>query len=443
MEHTCDTEKAQLLESESNEKSYLKKATGVIAVFSAMLLFSSSATCVQLLERRIPDLELNTFRSGIPLLFYATGLLIMRRWPVIDRSKIAATLGYSLGISCSGLSQFVAVSFLPAAAAFCVCCTSGIISGIFIFALCWNETVTLKKVLFAGLCVCGVILRIQPWMQLKGYNQNGNTEKENSTYGSLHSLNETLCSIENSTDGSLHSLNETLCSIENSSQKINDEIGTTPEGNIIPCEQNETESLKGLQINNRGILYQKSSSTRLVSVIVGYGAAVSHGIFLELYVLVLKKYPYINKHPLEILFWALIVGTSISSIPMFLTETPVLSNNWFDVGMVIIHGVTCAGIWPLHMYGSGIINGNTVTIINSTKPVFMLISQYTVLSSILPGHRNWMEVVGVIFVLLGSSLSSVLEIVADSKWFFLFQTKVDDDNPRGIRWVFYKENSIM
>ena len=117
MEYTSDTEKVQLLENESNEKAYLQKATGVIAVFLAMLLFSSSATCVQLLERRIPDLELNAFRSGILQLLYTTGLLIMRRWPVIDRSKIAATLAYSLGISCAGLSQFVAVSFLPTAAA--------------------------------------------------------------------------------------------------------------------------------------------------------------------------------------------------------------------------------------------------------------------------------------------------------------------------------------
>ena len=281
MEHTSDTEKAQLLENESNEKAYLKKATGVIAVSLAILLFSSSATCVQLLERRIPDLELNAFRSGIPLLLYTTGLLIMRRWPVIDRSKIAATLAYSLGISCAGLSQFVAVSFLPAAAAFCVCCTSGIVCGIFIFALCRNETVTLKKVMFAGLCVCGAILIIQPWMQLEVYNENGTTEKEN-----------------------LYTLNKTLCSLENPSPKINDEIGTTSESDIIPCEQNGSQSLKRPQINNKGTLGQKSSSVRLVSVIVGYSAAVSHGIFLGLYVLVLKKYPYLNQHPLDTLFWA-------------------------------------------------------------------------------------------------------------------------------------------
>ena len=114
----------------------------------------------------------------------------MRRWPVTNRKEVAAILVYSLGVCCSGLAQFVAVSVLPAAAAFCVCCTSGTVCGIFIFALCWNETVTLKKVLFAGLCVCGVILIIQPWMQLEGHKRNVATVKGNSTYGSLDTLNE-------------------------------------------------------------------------------------------------------------------------------------------------------------------------------------------------------------------------------------------------------------
>ena len=46
----------------------------------------------------------------------------------------------------------------------------------------------------------------------------------------------------------------------------------------------------------------------------------------------------------------------------------------------------------------------------STQVAFMLIAQYTVLSSVLPGHRNWMEVVGVILVLMGSGASSVFEM---------------------------------
>ena len=285
----------------------------------------------------------------------------------MKRKEIAAILVYSLGVCCSGLAQFVAVSFLPAAAAFCVCCTSGIISGIFIFALCGEETVTLKKIMFAGLCVCGVILIIQPWVQLEVYNENGTKEKENSTYGSLHTLNQILCS-------------------KNSSRQTNEEKEIISQANITLCDQNESGSFRTPQTNRQRTLGHKSNSARLVSEIVGYSAAVSHGMFLGLYMLVLKKNPYINKHPLQTLFWVSILGTTVSLILMLLIETPVLPSNWFEFIMVIIHCVTCAAIWPLAMYGSGIITGNTVTIIMSTKSVFMLLSQYTVLSSILPGQ---------------------------------------------------------
>ena len=134
MELVSDAETGQLLQNEGSKRSYLKTATGIIAVFTAVILFSVSDTCVQLVERRIPDLEMNTFRSGIPLMFCTSVMLILQRWPIIEVSKIVAILAYSLANFCSSLSQFVAVSFLPAAEAFCVCCTSAIVWGLFIFA---------------------------------------------------------------------------------------------------------------------------------------------------------------------------------------------------------------------------------------------------------------------------------------------------------------------
>ena len=46
-------------------------------------------------------------------------------------------------------------------------------------------------------------------------------------------------------------------------------------------------------------------------------------------------------------------------------------------------------------------------LILSTTIVFVLIPQYTVLSSVLPGNKNWIEVVGIVLVLLGSTLESM------------------------------------
>ena len=158
----------------------------------------------------------------------------------------------------------------------------------------------------------------------------------------------------------------------------------------------------------------KSIGTSLVSEIVGYTAAVSGGILLSTEVVIVKRNPYINKHIVEFLYWGWSARTVVSLILMLIIETPVLPSNWFDVTMVTIHCVTGTAIWPLFIYQTKTIAGNTASLIMSTQVVFMLVSQYTVLSSILPGHRNWMEVVGVIVALLGSSLSSLSEILADT-----------------------------
>ena len=389
------TETKILLEKEKDDKlSYLKKASGIIAMLLTVILFCTSAICVQLLERRIPDLELNTFRCGIPLIFYVIGLVVIRRWPMIDRSQIGTALLFSMFTTGSGLFTFVAVTFLPAAAVLCISSTSTIVAGLFLFALCRTERVTPKKVLFAGLCVCGVIFVIQPWVQLETY---GITEKENPSDNVPHAVNKT-----------------TLTTIK-SSHETTETTGETFETSSCLCEENRNRT-KRPQSNPGNV-------TGILSQIVGYTASVSSRTFLTPEVLVAKRNSYINEHTLETLFWGWTAGTTASLILMFTIETPVLPRNWFDVCMVTIHSATCAAIWPLVIYGSSTVHGNTVTIIASTAVVFMLISQYTVLSSILPGHRNWMEVVRVFLVLLGSSLSSVLEILADTKLISCWKVK--------------------
>ena len=51
-----------------------------------------------------------------------------------------------------------------------------------------------------------------------------------------------------------------------------------------------------------------------------------------------------------------------------------------------------------------------INILFSSIIFFMLVPQYTFLSSIHPGHKNWIEVMGAILVFLGCTLSSLLEM---------------------------------
>ena len=82
MEKGQETEGLLIEESEEDNednkgrKRCLQSLKGVIATFAQVLLFTASATSVQLLERRIPDLELNTFRNAVPAVLYALGHFI-------------------------------------------------------------------------------------------------------------------------------------------------------------------------------------------------------------------------------------------------------------------------------------------------------------------------------------------------------------------------------
>ena len=78
--------------------------------------------------------------------------------------------------------------------------------------------------------------------------------------------------------------------------------------------------------------------------------------------------------------------------------------------LVFLHSAGYVFDLPSYVYGLQYVSANTGNIISCLTVVLMLIPQYTILSSIYPGNRNWIEVVGVVLVLLGSSLGSVLEL---------------------------------
>ena len=138
------------------------KLKGVTCVLADAVCNAASATCVQLLERRIPDLELNAFINAIPLVLYASVFILMRRWPVIERSQIGITFLYTDVTFVSQSLFFIAVSPPPVATVMTMFSTTFILFGLFAFSLSSDERIILRNVLFAGLCVSGVTLVIQP-----------------------------------------------------------------------------------------------------------------------------------------------------------------------------------------------------------------------------------------------------------------------------------------
>ena len=171
-------------------------------------------------------------------------------------------------------------------------------------------------------------------------------------------------------------------------------------------------------MSNHGNLSEMTTNTTAVEtikenillVVTGYLLAMAAGFMLTGDTIVVKKYPFIMENYVVAVFWASLaaaVGTAIISASV---EEITLPSNWRHAFYVFGQSVVFSLVWPTFYYAVKYLSGNTVNIVFSTSVVFFSIAQYTVLSSIHPGHRNWMEVVGVCLVLIGSILKSVLEL---------------------------------
>ena len=325
----------------NNDKvSFFDKLKGIVAMVVCDVNVVVLTSCCQLLERRISDFELNTMRLITGLVFMTLGLIYRKQLPWIPKSHIVAMLCYCSSTVTLSLCTFVAVTLIPLASAQCITTSSGITSALFIFAVFWTEPIIPKRVVFALLCISGVVLVVQPDFIFVKDHDTGNGSD-----------------------------------IINLTTRLGD--GTTE----------KTDKTQG----NFGL------------VALGYALSTTNSFLV-------KKFPLLGEQLLVTGFWTLIVGVIFSAVAMAIFENPVVPRNWLDGLFISGHCFTYAVIFTTGVIGNMYVSGNTVTIMYSMTIVLMLIPQYTVLSSIHPGHRNWMEVVGAFLVLLGSSLGSVLEI---------------------------------
>ena len=191
-EEYCNSEKTPILEymSESRSKkdnengissddemksysTYIWKIIAIMAGFLCICLHVLSAVCVQLLERKIPDFELNAIRCGTGFILFSLGFLCMRRKPVVPRKVWFVTACYGAVGFVNTITTYTSVTFIPLTSFQALKITVNITSGIVIFAIFLKEKIDFKLLIFSLLCSVGVVLVIQP-----GFIFITKTEKE-------------------------------------------------------------------------------------------------------------------------------------------------------------------------------------------------------------------------------------------------------------------------
>ena len=321
-----DSEQQGLLgdDQSPNRGSIVDTLKGIIAAFTTVILHAVGATCVQLLQRRIPDLELNMFRSVAPFLMYSLYFLIKYQWPIIERGKIGITSLYIMTSFTSILCYFIAVSLLPAALVSCVATVSCLVSGLMLFSCVGEERITLKRISFAAICLFGVIMVIQPWQ--------GSKLAEAEVMMSTHLINSTNDSHSDSPSGGQVTEATNHVTITRSQSETD---GTSRLFQEPVQEENSNGELF------KGINSQTDSEPSITpGIILGYCLAVLNGVTAVFHPLIIKcSNQFITDHFHQVLFWCFASFTLVSFILSLVVETPVLPRNWYDAAMVTIHAL--------------------------------------------------------------------------------------------------------
>ena len=337
---------------EEKERNSYETFKGILAAFAWVPLLVTSAASVQLLQRQVPDFELNALRFGTAGILFAIGVIFFtRQCPVIPILEITSVMGFVTFTFCSTVSNYTAVTFISLSSFQSIYLTTCIVSGVILYAIFLKEQMTLKMMSAAILCCIGVLLVIQP--QFIFHNSK--------TFERMENGSENLLTV-NGTNG-------TIC------------VDTT-----------------------------RSQEPHHLSELVGFGISVLAGLCTSANIMLVKKCSFLHQHMLETLFWSYGICTVLSTIGMAIFEKPTLPEFGINYLYVTLHCTTYVLQWPLFMYASRYISGTTINIVVSSSVVFMLIPQYTVLSTIFPGNRNWIEAFGACLVLGGCSLGSATEI---------------------------------
>ena len=85
------TEKSQLINSSVSEQlgigNKISTVKGIAAILTFTFLVAISKICVQMLEKAVPDFELNTIRCGSYVVFMALYFAVTKTWPTVNREN--------------------------------------------------------------------------------------------------------------------------------------------------------------------------------------------------------------------------------------------------------------------------------------------------------------------------------------------------------------------
>ena len=163
--------------------SHLSLFLHILAFFMGLFYIGCivlSTVCVQLLERTIPDFELNFIRCLFGLIVFSGYFVLRRHSPLVPKSGIIITVAYGTVVTGTSLCNYISVAFIPLASFQSLKTTANITLSVIIFAIFAQENTFIKNILSAMICVTGVLMIVQPEFVFPGSHRE--TEEQHGEF---------------------------------------------------------------------------------------------------------------------------------------------------------------------------------------------------------------------------------------------------------------------
>ena len=334
---------------------------GYGAAIVGLLSMGCSASAVQAMQRAIPDLLLAAFRYATQTFGVFLILLLKREFtPIFELRHLPHLMILTVLSSVYNVGLFAGASLLPLVDALGIVNTATMVC-IASVHYAAKQSIGFIKLFSILLAISGMIMMMQPgWLFGMG------------------------------------------------------DIGATLEENRSSLSNNITTNISlGMNVNSENCF--SKTEIGALQYAIGTLCTVIAGITIGLYYILLKDI-LADFDFLHIAFGTGLFGTIICLVTsLYIEDTPlaITEGTW---GLLMVHAVFASVDSVLVVLIVSLIGPLESSILFSLAILIMVCLQYTIMSSYIPGHRNWLEVVGAIVNFIGVLLSPTIDLTVLYKY---------------------------
>ena len=338
-------------------KKGLDLISGYLAAIGGVITLCISAASCQALQGVVPDFQLSAARSFMQCTCYFLVARAMRANNIVPKMQILPLIVLSLVYVFYNVGEFGSTAYIALIETVgilnLVCILTSIIQTKFLFKI------DLKKIHIVSfpVLIVGIVMISQPFQnQVEMHHPFQN-----------HSVSDTQC--------------RNLSYISNLSHPISCNISNNE---LVP--EDIHRKLKGY----------------ILAGIGGIGAAMIYDINAVL---------LSNIEPITTAMYFSSLCFVVSLLISFYCEALVVVGNMWQYLFILVHCIASAMNTYFTIYSTQKIGGVEFSLVSSLQVILNLVVQYVLMGRIMPGHRNWMEVVGAIILVIGAAISPLFEMV--------------------------------